>query len=141
MLRSFELTAGLAAGLLGLIGLTYALFGQTGTYITTTGTSSGSTTTTTGTTSLVEQGLHPIAMLFITLMLLCVVGVAVGAYLHSQQGRRGGLWLLWVATALLAVGVLVSGLSIGLFLLPAALLALLAACLGSGVPLRRERAG
>jgi hypothetical protein len=80
-------------------------------------------------------------MLFISLMLLCVAGVAVGAYLHSRQGRRGDLWLLWGATALLAIGVLVSGLSIGLFLLPAALLALLAACLGSGVPIRHERAG
>jgi hypothetical protein len=129
--------SGLAAGLLGLLGLGYALLGPTGRYVRSSATPGGPVIRTTGTTSLLEtQGLPP----FIVIMAIGVIGVAAAAVLDTQQPSRISLALLWGLSLLVVGGAALSLLSIGLFLLPAALLALIAAFLGSARLAREGRA-
>jgi len=135
MRRRIELGSGLLAGVLGVVGLAYAVLGATGSFQS--GMSQVSSdgtiirTTTAGTTTLAEHSFSPITIAFVGIALLCVVGTVTGAYLHSRWEDRAGFVVLWTCTALLLVGSLVSGFSIGLFLLPSAVLALVAAVAGS----------
>jgi hypothetical protein len=99
----------------------------------------GSSTTTTGTTSLLAwQGVPP----FMVIMLALVVGVAIAANWHSRQPTGPRLALLWGLSLLVLGGTILSMLSIGVFLIPAALAALLAALLGTlaGRPAARPSA-
>jgi len=135
MHRRNELGSGLLATVLGVVGLAYAVLGATGSFQS--GMSQVSSdgtiirTTTAGTTSLAEHGVSPVTVLFVGIMLFCLAGTATGAYLHSRWEDRVGFVVLWICAALLLVGSLLSGFSIGLFLLPSAVLALFAAMVGS----------
>ena len=125
--RRIELLGGLAAGLMGLLGLAYAFFGPVGRVQRVTINAGGTTSTTYGSASLFEmQGLEPRTAASLAVLVVRVAGVAIGAYLHSQQGLRAGRLLLGVSTAFLLCAVVVTGLSIGMFLFPSLLLALLA---------------
>jgi amino acid transporter len=133
ILRWIDAVSGLLAGLLGLAGLTYAVFGPAYQQVqaTTVSNSNGppATITRTATASLASQGLHWVVFLlamFLLLMLLAVLGVSAGAYLHSRRGGESSLLMLGASMGLLVVGVLLSAFSIGAFLLPAALLGLAA---------------
>ncbi len=88
----------------------------------------GSTPGTQGTASLVQTGISPEAQFSLSILVLCLVGVAVGATLHSRSGASAWRSLLWIATILLLGFVVLGMLTIGLFIAPAALLALVAAC-------------
>jgi hypothetical protein len=79
-----ELGAGLTSTVLGLVGLLFVLFGPPH-------------STTTGATTLAQRGLSPAAWVLVGLLGVSLVGVALGAYLHSQQAARAGLWLLYAA--------------------------------------------
>jgi hypothetical protein len=78
-----------------------------------------------------------ITLLYAALVIVSAVGVAAGAWEHSRTGLSGWLVVLWISTvALLAFNVL--GLaSVGIFLLPATLLALIA-CLVATLSRRRS---
>ena len=111
MLRRVELISGLVAGVVGgigwILGLLVAL------------------------SSNAPEGLGPRATIFFVVMLLCIVGVTSGACMHNQRGAPGGLALLWVCTILLIIGTIISGFTVGIFFLPAALLALITSVTGS----------
>jgi predicted membrane protein len=77
-------------------------------------------------------------MVFFLVMLVVVVGFAVCAYLHSQREMRGALTLLWILTLLLWAGVVLSAASVGVLLLPIALLAMATSVVAS---LAQARAG
>lgn len=124
-----ELVLGLASGVMTVTGWVYALFGQTGRWESTEMSSDGGVISTqSGATSLWgSQDLHPITLMFLLLLLLCAFGVMAGAYFHGRHGLPSGLALLWISTVLLLGGATVSLLSVGLLLMPGALLALAAA--------------
>jgi hypothetical protein len=119
MTRQVELLCGLAAGVVGVVGWAYALFGPT--YTNDVG----------GHASVAQISLNPTSITFFVVMLLCIAGVTAGAYLHWRTGSPGGLALLWTAAVLLTVGTALGAASVGVFLLPAALLALIASIAGS----------
>lgn len=131
-----EMLSGLAAGLIGLLALGIVLFAPLGTYA-----SGGETCTADGRCtplpevrghmSLFQEGIEPMAWFFLAVLAASLVVVAVSAALHSSSGNI--LWRvpLWAATMLILLFMLVA-VSIGLFLVPAGLLALLAACLSLG---------
>lgn len=77
------------------------------------------------------EGLGPRTIAFFVVMLGCIGGVTTGAYLHGRRGALGGLALLWVCTILVIVGTIISGFTVGIFFLPAAILALVASVAGS----------
>ncbi len=127
MLRRIEWVSGLLAGGLGIFAWTYVMSGPLYSTASTTSDSAGNSTTTYGSATLAQVGMSPQAMLFLVAMLLCLIGVIVGAYLHGRHGVGTGLILLCVSALLLLSGVVISLFSIGLLLAPAALLALFSA--------------
>jgi hypothetical protein len=132
--RRIELITGLGAGLLGLLGLAYTLFGPTYSYQEATLNSDGMTSVTSGTASLLEtQGLQPITMIVLVVLGLLVASVAVGGYLHSQRGLNAGRLLLGVSTALLGFSIVMTGWGFGLTLLPSWGFALVAAMMADRV--------
>jgi hypothetical protein len=145
MLRRLEMMSGLLTGIAGLAGPGYALCGPMGSTTAESETTIGSVTVTTaighGSTTPAEQGVLPVTMLFLTAALLCAVGVVVGAYLHVRHSDPVGLALLCVATALLWGETILGAASIGVFLAPAALLALSTASVGVVAGSRRAAGG
>jgi len=130
-LRRIELVSGLATSAFGILGWGYGLFGPTYHYMGTAISSHGNASTAGGATSLVQKGLEPIGIVFFAVILLIVVSFAAGAYWHSQRGVRTALMLLWTLTALLWISVVLGAASIGVLLLPAALLAVVTVVAGS----------
>ncbi len=63
---------------------------------------------------------------FVLLLAAAAVGVAVSAYQHSNHPISSWLTLLWVSSLVLLVSTVLSIASVGLLLLPAILLALIA---------------
>ncbi len=131
MVRRIELVSGFAASVFGILGWAYAVFGPTHHYMGSAISSGGSTNTATGATSLAQNGLEPIGIVFFAFMALVAVSIAPGAYLHSRRGIKAGLMLLWTLTLLLWVSVILGAASIGVLLLPAALLAVVTVVAGS----------
>ena len=140
---------GLIAGLVGLLGWLYALFGPTGHYVSTevrtvgapTGEPSGgdSVTTESGWTNMwSNEDFEAITIMFLLWMLLSVIGVLAGAILHGRYRLTAGRVILWASAIVLLLGAILSMFSIGLFLLPGAVLAMVAAVLASS---GRERSG
>jgi hypothetical protein len=134
MVRMFgriEVVSGLLAGLLGLALLAYVVFGPAYDTVRTAGSRAGVTWTTRGATSMVQVRLEPPTIAFLIVMGLCMVGVALAAYRRRHRGGGAWLVLLHVCAGLLVLGVVLSIVSIGLFLLPAAVLAVTAAVAGN----------
>jgi hypothetical protein len=67
---------------------------------------------------------------FLIVMLMIIVSFAAGTYWHSRRGTRAGLALLWMLTAALWFGVVLGAASIGVLLLPGALLATVTSLVG-----------
>jgi|GEM_PF-4965615 len=116
-LREIELWSGLAAAVMGIVGPLYGLL-----FVLNISSEIGS----------------------ILLVLLGLdLGVAVGAMIDSQtrstQAASTGLALLWAATVPLVAMVFLYAYGFGLFILPAALLALLSALAGSWAELETRR--
>lgn len=142
MLRRLEMTGGLLTGIAGLVGLAYALYGPTSTMVesqTTAG--SAAVTTTARSATLAEQGVQPAGLLFMTVALVCTVAVMAGAYLHVRHDDSVGLAVVCVAAALLLGETILGAASIGVFLAPAALLALSTASVAVVAGSRRRAAG
>lgn len=144
-LQRVELITGLVASVLGVLALGFLLFGPTISYATssvTTCNSTGVCTTTApgtqGTTSLVQSGISSTALFFLSLLLLCLLGIGISAWLHSTQRQVAWLVLLWVASVLTLAITILGILSIGIFIAPAALLALIAAGIGTGVQVQQH---
>jgi hypothetical protein len=137
--RRYELISGLGAGIIGILALAYALFGPSYSFERIELRADGTTSTTSGRASLLEtQSLQPATVIVFVVLALLIVGVAAGAYLHARQGFNGGRWLLGISTAILGLGMIITGFSIGPLLFPSFLLALIATALADRA-WRRER--
>lgn len=127
--RRLELISGLASGIIGLLIVGYMLFGPF--YHTETGrctTSSAGTTcaSTSGSASLLQVGIDPITILYLSILSLALLGVAVTTLLHSRLGTGVWQWCVWITTILLVITA-IAGFSLAIFMLPSVLLALVAA--------------
>jgi hypothetical protein len=131
MLRRIEFMSGLATSVFGLLGWAYAAFGPTTRYVGSAISSDGRTTGVSGYTSVVQKGLEPPGVVFFVGVLLVVLSFAAVAYWHSQRRGKAALMILWVLTSLLWISVVLGAASIGVLLLPAALLAMIASMTGS----------
>lgn len=82
-----------------------------------------------GMRSQLEEALSP-ALLRVSLawVLLALLAPA-GAWLHEREGLPAGRWLIWAAAAALLLLTLLGAFSIGPFIAPGALLALVSAAL------------
>jgi hypothetical protein len=138
MLRKLEWPSGLLAGILGVAGLAYALFGPTYHYTRSATSATGADPAAppvvleSGTQSLVQIGVEPRTVVFFVVMTLLFTGIAAGAYMHGRLGMKHGLILRWVCAPLLTLGVVLTGFSIGPLLLPGTLLAWLAIAVATG---------
>jgi hypothetical protein len=72
------------------------------------------------------------AIFDLALVVIMVVGVGAAAVWHARTGRPGARTALWIFAVILLVFSILSGFSIGLFLLPSAGLGLLAALASLG---------
>jgi hypothetical protein len=120
-IRRFEALCGLLAALLGGFALIFILFGPLYHFSGSSGAS--------GSASLLQVGIEPVTVVIFCLLLLALIGEAVGAILHSRTARGSWLALLWGSTAVIGLVNLLSLLSIGVFLLPITLCALIACAL------------
>lgn len=136
-LRRIEGLSGALAGILGFAALLVVIFAPLGMYGSTStttitpgsGPSTGGGVTTGRSVSLAETGISATTAYFLAFMALAILGIGVGAVLHSRTRSNAWRALLWLATAVLLVGVVVAILSVGPFLLPSLLLALVASLL------------
>ncbi len=123
-IRTSKAACGLGAALVGCLGLAYALFGPIYRFESSSGQS--------GTANLLQVGVPPSALLALSILVLGLIGVAVSAVVHSRTRGSGWRIVLWVATMFIVIMTFLTGFSIGLFLLPSTLLALLASAFSLG---------
>lgn len=153
MSRGVEISIGLFAAALGLIGLGFAVFGPA-TY------SYGTDWLSAGSVSLWDEGIGTANVLvFLAAMVAGALASGAGAYLRGEGGGDGALALLWVGCLALAVGAAITlpgsttavvpsalhtdtpdSMGIGLYLLPAALAALVAAIIGTAAHFEPHKA-
>lgn len=76
-------------------------------------------------------GLSTRTLLFLGLIGLGGPSAALGAYLHAARAIGAALGLLWLAAGLLLLLAIAGLFSIGIFILPGALLAVVAAVAGT----------
>lgn len=128
-LRRLELLGGVLGGALGFAALGFALFAPLGEQC---GGSStlGSQSTCTSISLAQAQGLASLSFA-ITLFGGLSLGVVIFAVCHSLLKHPTLLILLWLCTALLCFATLLAVLSIGVFFVPADILALLASITGT----------
>jgi hypothetical protein len=131
MLRRVEAVIGLATAAAGIVGSLYAAFAPAYRYVGSTVSSGGSVSLVEGSAGLAQRGLGPPATIYLVAMLLTAVGLAACACLHSGWRRRTALPLMWLLTAVLWAGVALGAASLGILLLPAALLAAVTSVTGS----------
>src|SRR5258706_15752093 len=124
-LRRFEAACGFLAALFGFLGLAYVLFGPTYRFAS----SSVGSSEQSGTAHVLQVGIQPITLVFFSLFLLGLIGVVTAAVFHSRTGENGWRALLWVSTLAMVALTILALLSIGVFLLPSTLFALLACVL------------
>ncbi len=118
--------AGLSSALLGAGGILFAVFGPMYSSVECTiGGGCGPTTH----SSLLDEGIEPATAIFLTGTSLVLAGIAGAALGYGLLGVRPARWGLWLLTVVLVFGALVSGLSIGWLLMPAAFFALVASAI------------
>lgn len=124
-IRWLELTSGLAGAAVGLVQLRHIVFDP----IFSTSSSTGQQRQ----VSLVESGDIPlITVISLSLVAVVLLIAAASAIIHSQSGQVFWQRALWIAVGLLvAYSILAIG-TIGLLILPAAILMLLAALFSLG---------
>jgi hypothetical protein len=139
MSHRIDIIIGLVNTALGVAGLGLAVFGPA-TY------SYGTNWLTAASTSLWDQGLDTAVVIYLAVMLLAALAVSAGAYLRSYRSGIEGAALLWVSTIVLLVGAAITipgsttaivpsdlhtdtpdSVGIGIYFVPAALVALVAA--------------
>ena len=126
---------GVIGGLLALAGWFFALFGPTGSTASEEVRSDGTVVSSSGSTSLLSDGISPVTMAFLVLVLACIIGVIVGSLLRQVDRTGNARRLVLFSAVVLLLGAIISGFSIGLFLLPGALVSLVAGIM----PDRRQR--
>ncbi len=129
--RRIELASGAASFFLGFAGWLWAVFGPT--YSASGGSSTGRGATESRSLAQV-QDLASGPIVFLLAVLACLFAVGVGAYLHGSRRKSWGLPILVMATAFLIGSVVLSAFTVGLFIAPAALLAVVASVAGSERP-------
>jgi hypothetical protein len=128
-LRRFEAACGLVAALVGCLVLAFTLFGPTYSFQSCSGNGSTISSCQTGTANLLQVGIQPITLVALGILLLGLIGVGVSAVVHSRTGAGGWRIVLWASTAVIVMLTLLTVWSIGLFLLPSTLFAVLASAL------------
>jgi hypothetical protein len=123
-LQRLEAACGLVATLVGCLGLAYALFGRVYRFESSSGQS--------GTANLLQVGIPPSALIALYILLLGLIGVAVSAAVHSRTGSSRWRIVLWISTTVIVILTFLTLPSIGVFLLPGTLFALLASALSLG---------
>ncbi len=124
-LQRLEAACGLVAALVGCLGLAYALFGPVYRFESSSGQS--------GTANLLQVGIQLSALIALCILLLGPIGVAVSVVVHSRTGSSGWRIVLWISTTVIVILTFLALPSIGVFLLPGTLFALLASALSLGV--------
>ncbi len=130
-----ELVFGLASEFLGLATLVIVLFAPLYSSSSSTASSSsgGPVTVTHSHSNLWSNGIHDGAMPFLLAIALAYVAIGVGTVLRVRWQLRMGSWLRWCGVAVAFMGSLAGAMTIGLFLVPAATLGLIAALGGVNV--------
>ncbi len=131
-IRKLEAACGLVAALVGFLGLAYALFGPVYRFESSSGQNGTTNQSSSGTGNMLQVGIPPSALIVLCILLLGLIGVAVSAVVHSRTGGSGWRIVLWVSTAVIVILTFLTGFSIGVFLLPSTLFALLASALSLG---------
>lgn len=145
MFHRIEIVIGLIASALGAIGIGFAVFGPA-TF------SYGTNWLSAASTSLWEQGLDFTTGVYLGVMLLAALAVPVGAYLRSYRSESEGAAVLWVSTMVLLVGAAITlpgsttavvpsalhtdtadSVGIGIYFVPAILMAFVTAIVGMAV--------
>ena len=140
--RRIELIAAAACAALGVSGALYALFGPTISVSTETAVASDTTpgagsappetvTITTDQRSMFDDGVEPGAWVVLAVMVGLSALVAVLAFVHGRSPATRRSTPLWGAAAALVSLAFITGFSVGLFLMPAALAAIVAAIAAS----------
>jgi hypothetical protein len=122
--QRLEAACGLVAALVGCLGLAYALFGPVYRFESSSGQS--------GTANLLQVGIQPSALIALCILVLGLIGVAVSPVVHSRTGSSGWRIVLWISTTVIVILTFLALPSIGVFLLPGTLFALLASALSLG---------
>jgi len=117
-IQRIEAVTGLIAGLLGLVLLAYVLFGPSYQFLSSPDGGSGRA-------SLLQAGISPLAIVSLSLLALVLLGIMFGSVQHSRTAASGWRWLLVCSVLLLVILNILSLPSIGLWLIPVTLLALL----------------
>ena len=108
--------SGFLSGITGVAGVAYSVFGRTYTQQINDGPQ-------TRVRLLDVQELEPVTIVALVVMAMLPVIVAIGAYLHVVRGLPAGRVVVVGATALFLVAFWLTGLSMGPFLLPSVVLA------------------
>ena len=123
-IRWAEAFSGLLANVLACAGLVYLLFGQVYSFANSTGTS--------GKANLLQalqanvQHIQPEAIIAFCILLLGIIGVGVSAVYHSRTRKDVWYKVLLSSVGVMVVVTLLGLLSIGPFMIPGTLFALLA---------------
>ena len=132
--RWLELMSGLAACVAGLLAIAFLLIGPIYATQQCTSAPGGETCApVTGSANLLQVGIEPVTLVYLSLVSLLLLGIGSSAFLHSRVSRRVWQVCLWVMTGLLLACVMLGLASAGLLLVPALLLALVASVASLGI--------
>jgi hypothetical protein len=130
--RWMESIGGVLAMLAGLAAVVYLLLGPGYATETCTTDSTGQLSQCVRSTRTLIEVNGATAIFDLALVVILVVGVGISAVWHARTGRPAARGVLWGCAVVLLVFSILSGFSIGLFLLPSAALALVAALASLG---------
>lgn len=119
-MRRVELGAGIAAGILSIIGVLVLLFGPLVSYCAYR-VNNLSQCADVRYTSLAQAGLSATGWIFTVGLLLITLAAAAGAIGESRFGLRQGALALWTGGALVLLGCALTASTIGIFYLPSVL--------------------
>jgi len=125
--RKVELTTAAAAALFGVVAALYLAFGPVTTVSSCSATPGAPSVCETHTETLWESGVEPVAVAFLAAVAVAILLVPAMAWAHLAGHNGHARRTLCVLAALLVVAAVLSGFSVGLLLLPAALLAVASA--------------
>lgn len=117
---------GSVAGFIGLAGWLFALAGPTGTSMSESVSADGTIVRESESSNLLSQDLSMMSITFLLLMLLAIVVGIAGSLLRGRTDGDAARITVLVSGFVLLAGAVVSGFSIGLFLVPGALLLVIA---------------
>ena len=138
--RTTEVAAAVGAAIVGAASMLFVLIAPT--VSTMSGTSAvvaadgslvqAGSTGTVETHSLMEDGAEGAVIVALVILAMMFAWLVVAAFLHGHAGGFRSSLPIWIPAVLLCVFVFLTGFSIGLFFVPSALLALIAAIAATG---------